>query len=731
MLSENKSNLQDADYLLQVNNALLSSLVESSDDAIISKSLDGTITSWNKAAETMFGYSANEIIGKPISLLVPKEGQEEFASLMEKIKQDQRIKHFETERIRKDGSIINVSVTLSPIKSRDGKIIGLSKIVRNISERRKNEEERIKLASIVESSDDAILAMDLNGKIVSWNRGAVKMFGYEEKELMGKSVQIIYPSERTDELIEIIHRLKSGSRIEHFETERKRKDGVTIDVSLSISPIKNKKGEIIEIAKIIRDISGQKRTSAYARSLIEASLDPLVTISLDGKITDVNEATVKVTGTYREELIGSDFSNYFTEPQKAREGYERVFKEGFVTDYPLSIRNSSGTTIDVLYNASVYKNDKGKVLGVFAAARDITETKKVSQYARSLIEASLDPLVTISPDGKITDVNEATVKVTGVDRMKLIGSDFSNYFTEPEEARDGYERVFKEGFVTDYPLTIHHSSGTTTDVLYNASVYKNDKGKVLGAFAAARNATRVRQKDEFSTMLTHELKTPLAPIIGYCKMFTQSLFGSLTEEQIDAIHVIEKNARRLEVLINDIMDARKLDMGRMKFKIEDISLDEFFKNLDSSYKLVLEDKGIKFVTKLLTNGITIQSDETRIRQVLDNIISNSINAVTKDRGLLIEIHAYKQNNKLIISIRDNGCGIPLEKQQELFKKFYQVDTSLRRRTGGTGLGLAISRGIMEKLGGSISIESDGKTGTTVHLTLPMNRSIINNTEAMI
>src|SRR3989344_3893996 len=489
MLSENKSNLQDADYLLQVNNALLSSLVESSDDAIISKSLDGTITSWNKAAETMFGYSANEIIGKPISLLVPKEGQEEFASLMEKIKQDQRIKHFETERIRKDGSIINVSVTLSPIKSRDGKIIGLSKIVRNISERRKNEEERIKLASIVESSDDAILAMDLNGKIVSWNRGAVKMFGYEEKELMGKSVQIIYPSERTDELIEIIHRLKSGSRIEHFETERKRKDGVTIDVSLSISPIKNKKGEIIEIAKIIRDISGQKRTSAYARSLIEASLDPLVTISLDGKITDVNEATVKVTGTYREELIGSDFSNYFTEPQKAREGYERVFKEGFVTDYPLSIRNSSGTTIDVLYNASVYKNDKGKVLGVFAAARDITETKKVSQYARSLIEASLDPLVTISPDGKITDVNEATVKVTGVDRMKLIGSDFSNYFTEPEEARDGYERVFKEGFVTDYPLSIKHLSGQIIDVLYNASGYKDNKGNVLGVFAAARDIT--------------------------------------------------------------------------------------------------------------------------------------------------------------------------------------------------------------------------------------------------
>lgn len=267
MLNENKNNLQDEDYLLQINNALLSSLVESSDDAIISKSLDGTITSWNKAAEMMFGYLANEIIGKPISLLVPKEGQEEFASLMEKIKQDQRIKHFETERIRKDGSIINVSVTLSPIKSRDGKIVGISKIVRNISERRKNEEERIKLASIVESSDDAILAMDLNGKIVSWNRGAVKMFGYEEKELMGKSVQIIYPSERTDELIEIIHRLKSGSRIEHFETERKRKDGIVIDVSLSISPIKNKKGEMVGIGYNLRGMESRSPSNISNNSI--------------------------------------------------------------------------------------------------------------------------------------------------------------------------------------------------------------------------------------------------------------------------------------------------------------------------------------------------------------------------------------------------------------------------------------------------------------------------------
>src|SRR3972149_5877797 len=142
----------------------------------------------------------------------------------------------------------------------------------------------------------------------------------------------------------------------------------------------------------------RKQASQYARSLIEASLDPLVTISPEGKIPDVNEGSIKATGVSREELIGTDFSNYFTEPEQARAGYRQVFAKGFVTDYPLTIRHRDGKLTDVLYNASVYKDVAGKVLGVFAAARDVTVQKQASQYARSLIEASLDPLVTISPE---------------------------------------------------------------------------------------------------------------------------------------------------------------------------------------------------------------------------------------------------------------------------------------------------------------------------------------------
>jgi PAS domain S-box-containing protein len=457
------------------------------------------------------------------------------------------------------------------------------------------------LASIIESSEDAILSMDLNGIVTSWNTRAEKMFGYSAKEIIGKSIHHIYPINKMDELNEITAKLKKNERIEHFETERKHKDGSTINVSLSISQIKDENANIIGIAKIIRDITGQKNTSAYARSLIEASLDPLVTISPEGKVTDVNEATVKITGVPKERLIGSDFSDYFTESRKAREGYERVFNKGFVTDYPLSIKNSSGQIVDVLYNASVYKDDKGNVLGVFAAAR---------------------------------------------------------------------------------------------------------------------NATRVKQKDEFSTMIAHELRTPLIPILGYCDMLKTSMFGNLNDGQAKAVEVMEKNAQRLEILINDIMDARKLDMDKMKFKIEELHLDTFFSDLDSDYKLILENKGCQFTTILDDKNRVIKTDKSRLRQTFDILINNAIKFVTENKGK-IETGCMKENNKVVFYVKDNGIGILQEKQKNLFQKFYQIDTSERRSTDGTGLGLAIAKGIVEKLNGTISVESDGKTGTSFYMKFPI------------
>src|SRR5207245_1597135 len=188
------------------------------------------------------------------------------------------------------------------------------------------------------------------------------------------------------------------------------------------------------------------------------------------------------------------------------------------------------------------------------------------------------------------------------------------------------------------------------------------------------------------------------------------------KKEKSTIEKIEKNSKAIEELICDIIDIHKLYIDKMKFRFENLSLNEFFETLDSSYRKVLKNKGIEFVTKLSIKDLVIHTDKTRLRQVFDNLISNSTKFVSENKGL-IEIGGYKEKDGLILYVKDNGIGIPKDKQSELFKKFYQVDTSERRKIGGTGLGLVISKGIIEKLGGTIWVESDGKTGTTLYLKL--------------
>lgn len=222
------------------------------------------------------------------------------------------------------------------------------------------------------------------------------------------------------------------------------------------------------------------------------------------------------------------------------------------------------------------------------------------------------------------------------------------------------------------------------------------------------------EKEQFAAMVTHELKTPLVPVIGYCKMLRTSLLGNLTSQQADALDVIEKNAKRLERLISDIMDVRKLDLNRIKFSMADVLIDEFFDDLNTSYAQVLSQSGKEFIIDIQRKGLRMQTDRNRLRQCFDNLISNAIK-FTPAIGAKITVGCRVDGGKLILFVRDNGMGISEDAQKFLFKKFYQIDTSERRNIGGSGLGLAICKGIIECLGGKIWVESDGKTGSTFYM----------------
>ena len=226
-----------------------------------------------------------------------------------------------------------------------------------------------------------------------------------------------------------------------------------------------------------------------------------------------------------------------------------------------------------------------------------------------------------------------------------------------------------------------------------------------------------KQKEEFSSMITHELKTPLTPIIGWCQTLQNpKILGTLNEKQSKAIDTIVRNAKRLQMMIGDVLDAQKLDMNKMKFDYKEISVNEFLEYLHSNLQHAMKPKKIEYVNNI-KGELKIQSDKNRLEQVFNNLIFNAIDFVPEENGR-IEVSAEDNGKSILFHVKDNGAGIAKDKQKDLFKKFYQVNTSHARKHGGTGLGLSVSKGIIEGLGGKISVESDEGQGADFQFTVP-------------
>jgi PAS domain S-box-containing protein len=494
--------------------------------------------------------------------------------------------------------------------------------------------------------------------------------------------------------------------------------------------------------------------SQYARSLIEASLDPLVTINTDGKITDMNEATANITGMSREKLRGTDFFDYFTEPQKAREVYQEVFANGSVADSPLTLRHRNGKLTDVLFNGSVYKDDRGNVLGVVIVARDVTAQKLLSKYSLSLIEASLDPLVTISPEGKITDMNQATVKITGITREKLRGTDFFDYFTEPQKAREVYQEVFANGTVVDSPLTLRHKNGKLTDVLFNGSVYKDDRGNVLGVVIVARDVTdqkriatelteamvfaelateiaeeakskaedAVKAKQQFLSNMSHEIRTPMNAIIGFTKVVLKT---DLSEKQKEYLTAIKLSGDALIVLINDILDLAKVDAGKMSFEKIPFKMSLSISAMLQVFDAKIQEKNLKLIKKYDEKiPEVLVGDPVRLHQIILNLVSNAVKFTTQGeiRVTVDLLNESEDNVNIEFAVTDTGIGIAESKLENIFENFQQATSGTSRLYGGTGLGLAIVKQLVEGQGGSINVKSKPNLGSTFSFILSFQKT---------
>jgi PAS domain S-box-containing protein len=369
--------------------ARLASIVDSSDDVIVSKTLDGTITSWNRAAERILGYTAGEAIGQSINLIIPRDRQAEEVEVIKEIRAGRRVDHFETVRVAKDGRIVHVSLTISPIQDASGRVIGASKIARDISERRSGDIAQARLAAIIESSEDAIVSKTLDGVITSWNASAERMFGWSADEAVGQHITLIIPSEYHEEESHVLARLRRGERISHFETIRHRKDGTRFPVSLTVSPVRDRSGTVVGASKVARDIS-ERRLVEQARQML---------LEQEQRARNESEALNRSKDQFLATL-----SHELRTPLNAIYGWARMFVDGALD--PAATRNAAQAIlrnsriqvqlIEDLFDVSRIITGKMRLdvrpMNVLAALERAVETIQPAAEAKSIrLDIVLDP----------------------------------------------------------------------------------------------------------------------------------------------------------------------------------------------------------------------------------------------------------------------------------------------------------------------------------------------------
>ncbi len=345
---------------------------------------------------------------------------------------------------------------------------------------------------------DPHLTINEVGLITDVNDAFCKLSGIEKSSLKGRTLSSLFVN--YEGLENDIQTCFLRGKITAIPNRIRLNNGKTLAVLINAMTYRDSvdglvHGSIVcikEISDIVHSEMAQSKN--YVRGLIEASLDAFMVINLDGTLMDVNQAFIKITGCSREELIGSFFKQHFVSPEKAQSGVLLTFKDGEVKNYELDLKTSSNDIVAVSFNATVFYNQENIAQGIFAVARDISETRRIvkeleelKNYARGLIESSIDLMVTINCEGIITDVNEAAVELTGYSREKLVNSKFENYFSEPSRAFQGVTKTFNEGKVKGYELELVNSSGGRIPVSFNANVYKNSEGTIMGVFAIARD----------------------------------------------------------------------------------------------------------------------------------------------------------------------------------------------------------------------------------------------------
>jgi len=726
----------------------LASIVEHAEDAIIGCTPDGIIESWNQAAEKLFGYCAEEIIGQNIVALAIDEAIPAVNSVIQRMKRGEAVHPFDGSGVTKDRRRIEISCSASPVKDADGKLMGVAAILRDISERKRADEARALLAAVVEFSEEGIIAVSLDKRVLSWNRGAQAIYGYAAEEIIGKPVaSTIIPPERMEEYDRFFARVLAGETLVQFESERHHKDGRRVEVSLTYCPIKNPKGEVIGVSAIVRDITRAKATQQALReanenyrALIHNIPDVIWMLNSNDEVKFLSPTAERIFGYSVAECYARGISILFNsihpdEAQQVRRMFQLFFEEGTPFDMEFRIRRKDGEWRWV-HNRAIQTFEKDGLLYASGLVTDITQRKAAEQSLREseqryrlLFERNLAGVFRCTQVGSFLDCNDAGAKILGYDsREDLIGRPAMDVFFDPADKTAADQRMAQYGTASNQELCMRRKDGSSVWIMANTTMVNGATGtEIEGTFLditllkqaeeqmrLAKEAAESshRAKSEFLANMSHEIRTPMNGVIG---MIDLALNTDLTPEQRDYLTTIKSSAGSLLEIINDILDFSKIEARKLELERVPFSVKEIVKTTVKEFSVQARNKQLSLQCEFSADlPDTAIGDPGRLRQILMNLVGNALKFTTQGE-IMVRVQRL-QDNALQFSVSDTGIGISAEKQKMIFEAFVQADTSSTRQYGGTGLGLAIVSQLVALMQGRIWLESKTGSGSTFYFT---------------
>jgi PAS domain S-box-containing protein len=722
-------------------------------DAALLMDTDGMVLAVNDAAVERFSTSAAALVGTCAYDAPPADAAGIQRKWMDEVASSRAPIHAEELR---EGRRFRLS--LYPITMRDGSVTRVLMLRHDVTEERDAIDEKLRLA-MLDAAKDAIIIFDLDGHIKYWNKGAERQYGWKQDDVRGELIHSLLKTVFHPSLEAISDYLFRTGRWEG-ELRQTTRAGVVITVMSNWTLQYGARNVPVAILETTRDITDRKQAeeklraaSLYARSLIEASLDPLVTISAEGKITDANEATEELTGYARNELIGSDFSDYFTEPEVARRGYQQVFADGFVKDYTLAIQNKSGGITDVMYNATVYRDEAGEVQGVFAAARDVTELKRAEgelqrysghlealvdertarlkeseQQYRTLVETANNIILTTNTEGILTFVNDYGASFFGYRPDELIGQDIMIIVPEVESTGRLLKPLVNSILASpaDYPVNLNENvtkDGRRVWIQWaNESLIDRD-GRHIGHLAigidftelkkteeALKNAERLAGIGETAAMIGHDLRNPLQ-VLQYVVDLQRLRIERIPSEQrgpddwereSELFDKISEQVFYMNKIVGDLQDfARPIVPENEEVDIKGL-IDDVISSLPPADGMHIEVR---------IPNLHVMADPHLLHRVFANLLLNAMQAMP-DGGKL-NVSAFSEDGAIAVRVSDTGTGIHEDFKDKLFKPLFTG------KAKGTGLGLAVVKRIVEAHGGEIIVESKVGEGSTFTVKLPI------------